>query len=280
MAWITGADVLASVGCPPGLTAVQAQDAADAACATVDRWCGRSLEPATYREWAGRVGPRTLMVKANPIRRLYRACVDYQLGISLQNTSADANAATVSIQDGEMHLTVQGGANDSTDTLTLSNYATMALLLAAIVALAHDWTGTVENEGDPQDLRPENLGDSMSPVTVYPILPAVAAEVSLIERDAGLIFVNSGWPAGSYACFVHYDGGLASIPADLEAITKRLAIDMLREAKRDGTLQSERLDNYAWSRRSDATDLRAVYRKQLQPWRRESIPDVDDCYGD
>jgi|GEM_PF-3871770 len=278
MAWITGADVLASAGCPDDITAAQAATAAGAACAFCDTWTGRNLEGATYREWKGRVGPNVLLVDNAPIRRLYRASVDAKYGLSLTNSSAGATSATVSAQDGELNLTVFGGANDGDEQLTLATYATMALLLAAIVALGKGWTGSVVYDGDPQDIRPDDTGNILN-ATGYLYLPDEDAEVSLVNRAAGLIFTTYGWPSGITPCFVKYDGGLATIPDDLTAITLSLACDLLRDAKRDSTLQSERLDNYAWARRADATDLRTVYRKQLQPWRRESIPDVDDGRG-
>ena len=280
MAWITGADVLASAGCPGGVTAAQAQTAANAACAFIDTWTQRTLTGATYREWKGRVGPNVLLVDNAPIRRLYRASVDAKYGILITNSSVGATSATVSAQDGSLHLSVFGGVNNSDSVLVLATYATMALLLAAIVALAKGWTGSVVYEGDPQDIRPDDTGNVLN-LPGYLYLPDEDAEVSLLNRNAGLIFTTYGWPSGITPCFVKYDGGLATIPDDLIAITLNLACDLLREAGRDGALQSERLDNYAWTRRTDTTDLRTVYRKQLQPWRRETIPDIDDgCYGD
>ena len=184
MAWITGADVLAAAGCPSATTAVQADAAANAACAMVERWCKRKIEAATYREWKGRAGPRTLLVDNPPIRRLYRASISTQYGLSLSNTSADANGATVTVQDGVLGLTVFGGANDGDESITLSTTATMADLVTAIAALAKGWTASVENEGDPQDIRPDNLGSVLN-TTVYLTIPYESAEVSLLDRNAG-----------------------------------------------------------------------------------------------
>ena len=269
MAWITGADILGSPR-PPDITLAQANVIAQATCDLVDTWCNRSIEGATYREWDDRIGARTLIVQHPPIRQLYFASVDYMWGLSLTNTAADANRAVVSVNDGIMHLSVMGGAFAGDSPLTLSTYSTMALLLAAIVGLGTGWSGAVENEGDPQDIRPEHYGSALN-VTVYPAIPADEAEADLIDREAGLLYIDSTWAASDNKGFVMYDGGYATVPADLVQITLQLALDTISGMSHDALLQSASLDKYAWTRRTDVTELRAAYKQRLQPWTRMEL---------
>ena len=270
MAWITGAQILA-LPTPPDVTPAQAQDAAEAACALVDTWCGRAIEGATYREWADAVGPHSLLVAHPPVERLYRACTTTAYGLSLTNATADANSITASVQDGVMHLSVFGGASASDLDLTLATYGTMALLLAAIVALPQGWAGAVENEGDPQDIKPEFLGNVLDASALYPLIPDGDASLDLIDRKGGLLWITDAWASGIGENFVRYTGGYATVPPALVNITLQLAADLIRDMGRDSSLAGEHLDKYAWTRAADA-DLRNSYRNRLAPWRLQRIP--------
>ena len=275
MAWITGPDILGHPGVPPDLPAGYAALAATSTCALVETLCNRVLDPLDYREWQERIGPHTLLVAHPPIRELKRACTGSQQGLSLTNTTADANSITLSIQDGSMFLAVLGGASAGTATITLSTVAplTMAALLAAIVGLAptQNWAGAVVNEGSPENLKPGHLGNVLDEGTLYPLLPDGEATVDLIDRADGLIYITNGWSAGAEQNFVHYSGGFSPVPPDLTAITLDFAVDLLRESLRDGSLTSERLDKYAWTRAANGA-LTTKYKALLQPWRRIPMP--------
>ena len=270
MPWITGADILALPN-PPDVTLAQAQDAADAAEALVITWCNRAIEPTMFREWLVAVTASSVLVGNPPIRRVYRTCTDTQYGLSLTNATADANSITASIQDGAMHLSVMGGASAGDVALTLSAYTTMALLLAAIVAAPQNWAGAVVNEGDPQDLKPGFLGNVLDATTLYTLLPDADVPADLLDRDSGLLYLDGGWASGAGENFVRYEGGLAAVPDDLTRITLALAVDLIREMARDSALASEHLDKYAWTRVAGDAGLAARYKKQLAPWRRQTI---------
>lgn len=267
MGWITGADVLAAPGAPPGMTAAQAAALADAACDFVEEWCHRKVEMATRHEWVERTGPHTLVIQNPPIQRVYRACSSTEYALKIENTS-DANAATVTVGRGvsgelELHLTISGGPADSADDIVLSGHADMAGLLAAVVALGHDWTGEVQNEGEPGSLRPHTYANALTPV--YLEAPAGDMSVDMIDRPDGLLYADSGaWAQRDN--YIKYDGGWATVPNGLTEVTKQLAVDLYRQALRDSELKSERLDNYAWTAAADAGGLWVKYRSQLKPW--------------
>ena len=272
MAWITGADIQALPN-PPDADLAQMTAAANAACAQIDTWCNRAIQGATYREWTEAVGSHSLLVKNPPIERLYRAGTATASGLSLTTTVADASSITASIHDGVMHLSVMGGASAGDLAITLSTVApaTMAGLLAAIVALPQGWAGAVVNEGDPQDMKPGFLGNVLNLTTLYTLIPDGDIPLDLIDREAGLVWARDGWMSGIGENFVKYEGGYAVVPVDLVRITLQLAVDLIRDMARDGSLSSERLDKYAWTRGADV-DLRAAYSTRLAPWRRVRIP--------
>jgi len=274
MAWITGADIL-GVPNPPAISPAQANTIAEATCDLVETWCGRTFEGATYAEWVDRIGASTLSVSHPPVRQLYFASVDNMNGLSLTSTQADANRAVVSVNDGVMHLSIMGGVAAGDTPLTLSTYGTMALLLVDVIAVPGSWAGAVVNEGDPQNIRPEHYGSALN-VTVYPVLPAGEAEADLIDRNAGLLYIDSTWAASDDKGFVRYDGGYAAVPADLTQITLQLALDTISSFEHDPLMQSEKLDKYSWSRRvfslgSGMIGLRDIYKSRLQPWTRITL---------
>jgi len=269
MAWITGAQIL-GVSNPPDVTPAQANVIAQATCDLVETWCGRTFEGATHAEWVDRIGDRTLSVSHPPVRQLYFASVDNMNGLSLTSTQADANRAVVSVNDGIMHLSIMGGVAAGDTPLTLSTYDTMALLLAAVIAVPGSWAGAVINEGDPENIRPEHYGSALN-VTVYPVLPAGEAEADLIDSTAGLLYIDSTWAASDDKGFVRYDGGYAAVPADLTQITLQLALDTISSLAHDPLLASEKLDKYAWAARANVTSLRQTYKSRLQPWTRITI---------
>jgi len=269
MSWITGADIIAQPGAPD-VTVLQANNAADAACAFIERWTNRAIEPVTYYEWVDRLGAKTVLVDNPPVRRLRLVSVDTADAMWLLNTNADAARASVSIQDGEMHLSVQGGVNAGDETLTLATHGTMALLLAAAVALGKGWSGTVTVEGNPQNLKPEHFG-SVLVASEHVHLPGDAADASLIDAEGGLLFIDSTWSDAGGLAFVGYDGGYATVPDDLNQLTLELGVDILNSDALSSVLQSESLDKYAWTRRTDVPDLRTAYKSRLQPWKREYL---------
>lgn len=269
MAWITGPEILALPN-PPAVTPAQAATTAQAVCDLVETWCNRIIQGATYSEWLERIGERTLTVLHPPIERLVFASVDNMQGLSITSTQVDANRAVVSVNDGVMHLSIMGGVALGDTPLTLSASATMAALLVNIIAVPGSWAGVVINEGDPVNIRPEHYGSALN-MTVYPLLPGAEAEVDLIDRKAGLLYIDSVWAASDNKGFVMYDGGYAAVPSDLKEITLQLAVDFLSSFAHDAMLQSEKLDKYSWSRRTDITDLREAYKTRLQPWVRMKL---------
>ncbi len=269
MAWITGAQILGAISAPT-ITLAQADVIAQSTCDLVETWCNRVFEGATYSEWLDRIGSRTLTVLNPPIRRLVFASVDYQSGLSITSSQADANRAVVSVSDGVMHLSILGGVAAGDNALTLSTYATMALLLAAIIALPGTWTGSVENEGTPENIRPEHYGSALN-VAIWVLLPGEEAEADLIDREGGLLYIDSAWPASDNKGFVMYDGGYVPVPNDLTQITLQLALDTVSSFAHDPLMQSEKLDKYAWTRRLDMVSLRNTYKLRLQPWERMTL---------
>lgn len=278
MSWITGADVLAQPGTPSWVTAAQATAAADGACDLIQTWCNRDIEATDYREWTVPLGPQLLEVQNPPLIHVLRLASDTQWCISLTNTSAGATDAQVSCSGTDLTVSVFGGAFAHSTQFVLATYGTMALLLAAIVALPNNWAGVVLNEDDPRNLRLESLGTALN-ATVYLSGPDGAVSVDRITNENGLLYAASSFElASSHKVFIQYRGGYeaATFPPGLMGITLRLAVDALRITTMSAMMQSESLGKYSWVRRllpasTDFGNLRALYLKELQPWRKVSV---------
>jgi hypothetical protein len=78
----------------------------------------------------------------------------------IQNTSVDATSAFVQVTSSSIILSVTGGLNDGSNSLTLSNYATLTDLYTAISGLSKGWVVVpVSNSGaDPTELHQVSSG--------------------------------------------------------------------------------------------------------------------------
>lgn len=84
--------------------------------------------------------------------------------------SDSATAATMRILGGVLSLAITGGANAGTENFTLSSYASVTALVAAILALDKGWVATVE--GGSGGAAPTNLA-VISPATSVFALAAI-----------------------------------------------------------------------------------------------------------
>lgn len=83
------------------------------------------------------------------------------------NQQESATAATIKVAAGTITLTVTGGVNAGTEQLTLSAYASVTALVAAILALDKGWVPTVEGGAGSAD--PTTLGTPQSTTSAYGI---------------------------------------------------------------------------------------------------------------
>jgi hypothetical protein len=195
--------------------------------------------------------------------------------LDLTNDSAGMSAYSISVADGKLNLTIVGGANAGTSTLTLSTYASMALLAAAIEALGKGWHVVVENEGDPATIRPGFDGASLTTTQQLRLfIPGVEYMGYIPRIDQGIIQAVGVWPSGQGSVYVDYRAGYEAIPDDLSVCCAALAVDILLNSTSNGTVIREKVGNVE-TQYSDTTrnggGLINNYLQILQPYKRLTL---------
>ena len=220
----------------------------NAATDLIERYCNRKFDSRAYtREIYYGSGFDKLILDEFPVTRVTRLSVGRANSFSIKNTSTDANFCTVEVTDTKIRLIVNGGANVSDNELTLSTYATIDLLIAAINALGKGWsittlaTDTGSRDASELLVRPSMAVTATAQaycetvdedITDYRLLkPTEARNEGIIEKPG--VF-NS-----SYEYFCSYVAGYTTIPYALEQACILLVKYKYDQSKRDMGLKSE-----------------------------------------
>lgn len=251
MAWIDNAYMQAYFGATAlsGFAASQITTKISVAEGMIENYLDRTIDSATYIQWFNGSGTRWMVLPQYPITTIYRVTSNRQNGLKLQNTSADADEATAYIVDGSLILTVIGGTNDGTSSLTLSTYATLTLLKAAIDALATGWSVTVENEGVPAHIRPVGIGACLNTFDYFEI-PEDSRDDVVIERDQATLYHPYGFMAGQQNIFAHYIAGYGTVDEVLKGVEAQLTFKLLNTDTADPNIRSEKLGDYSYTQES------------------------------
>ena len=280
MAWITGSDLATFLGDDPDAVGAAAATSeytrrANAACQAIQLYCDRDFDATTYHEWLDGSGTQHLMLPQYPIIHLYLVANDIDDALTIANTSTDATELFCSVQEDTMTLTIKGGANAGSDTLTLSAYASMALLVAAIVALGKNWAATVRTEEDPQLIVPTAMTVGATETAYFYVGSSDFWGEIDVEKAEGILHYDMGWAEGRQNYFVNWQAGYATVPANLTEIALQVAADIWEASGRGRFLQSERIGDttttlrYA-AGRSDPSIINA-YAVELAPYKEQRV---------
>jgi len=228
----------------------------DRATDLIERYCGRKLASRAYsREIYYGSGSTKLLLEQYPVTEVTRLSSGRSNSFSILNTSTDANYCTVEVTSTAMRLIVDGGTNDDDSSLTLADYATIDLLIAAIAALAKGWScTTMATDTGTRDASELLIRPSMfvGPTTQAYIetVDDDLTEYRLLEpnesRNYGALKRPSSFsPNTEY--FVDYVAGFTSIPYALEQACIELVKYKYDLSKRGSGLKSEKIGNvYAY----------------------------------
>lgn len=207
----------------------------DGAERIVKEYCDRTFESTSYSlEKYDGSGDSYLFLNQYPVTAITRLSIGHIEVVRIKNTATDANNATIAVSSTTLTLTVDGGASAHTDTLTLSAYTTMALLVAAINALsAYSWSATIEssiyNNLKPSDLLElfgsycGNRSDT-GQTEAYLYVPERPETYYEVNANTGMVKLPYPIRAGMNNVIVSYTAGYSSanMPKDL-----RLAVLIL-----------------------------------------------------
>lgn len=220
----------------------------------IQRYCNRDFVSTTYREFRDGDGGNEINLRQFPVISITMFGIGREDAFSIQNTSSDAYNAQVSISDSTISLQVQGGTNDGTETLTLSNYATLTALFVAIAALDKGWT-VQENSTlsiwSPIELLPTGKGLQCLNNFANPQIPEEPEEDFTVDNTAGILkFFGRFW-GGFQNIIIRYTAGYAEIPADLEQICIDLTKTYYNQRNINDALESEKMGDYSYKTRPD-----------------------------
>ena len=195
-------------------------------------------------------GHGNLILDQYPVTTVSRVSVGRTNAFSVKNTTA-TNHATVEITATALKYSADGA---SATSLTLSSYATINLLIAALNAVS-GWTATLLDSAlgtrKATDLLIRPGMYCLSPVLAYCEIPDdELTDYQLISptenRNCGLLYCPGGWIKGE-EYFFDYTAGYATAPIDLEDICIRLVVNRYNQSKKDGSIKSESLGDYSYT---------------------------------
>jgi len=259
---LTNTTVLESFIGTHSYSAGQLANAVYWACSAIEEYCETTFAQTTYNEWQRGVG-RQLMLKHRPlcagVASIYRLARGTNGKLRLTAPAAGTNTKAQAVVTEDGHLLLHSSANLTTRAdLTLSSYATMALLAAAINA-GGVWTAEVLEQDAPAHLMPCTTGDING--TTYDLQgPGDLLECQSIDAQAGIL--SFGYSVET--AFISYQAGYASIPYELQQIATQMAATILQH---DSTVTSERIGNYSYTYASGNSGVLTPYFERLDKYR-------------
>lgn len=223
----------------------------DRATDAIERLCNRKLLSRTYtREVYDGNGQNRLILRQYPVTRVTRLSVGRKN--AFHATCSATTYAFIEINSTQVLLNKDG----TTTTLTIADYATLALLIAAIDETS-GWTATIASS--------DYSSYAASEILTTPALACKSPDLAYIQMvdedvsdfhvenigdeftNAGIIYYPAGFPSGPNSVFVTYISGHTSIPYALEQVCLELVKLKYDESRRSAGLQSEHLGDYVYT---------------------------------
>ena len=235
----------------------------EAASSTIRRYCGRYFNAADYR-----IADRGdfFILPEYPVIRVASVAIGRTGAFAIVNESADAQDASVEVDDTTLTLTIEGGTNDGTEELTLADYGTMADLCDAILALNDGWSITrFIIDRQPKDLLPQGAFACLDYCT-YIQCSAERLSRFRLDKEAATIALPVFGDVD-----VRYRAGYETVPDDLQQICIDLAKVYNDSKSVVAGIESEKIGDYSYKLAQDAGGenlLPSTIQTRLSPWRR------------
>lgn len=188
--------------------------------AYIQKECRRTFTSTTHTlERYDGTGNRFLYTKNYPITNITQLSIGTQDGIWLWNTSANT-LATVSVTPTAVIL----NKDDTTDTLLFADYATLALMTAAISAAGDGWqaqtaSSTFDSYKSTQLIKRYGAS-AINTNYVYLKIPNDPLYNFEVYENEGKIYYSGGFSSGNNNVFLTYTAGYSTIPDDLQYLIK------------------------------------------------------------
>lgn len=263
-----------------GITTTTDDDLIDAllnrATSAIESYCDRKFQHDTYRERYDGDGTCDLLLKQYPIDEIKYLSVGATDVIRITNTNSDAYNAHVRVTDSSMVLTILGGTNDGSDTLTLADYTITELVAYINATVASGWTAYNNNTSlgvwESIEILPVSGLECLDSYA-YVQCPDEPESDFEIYANRGILYSGTGFPSGHNNIIVRYAAGYSVMPEDLVQITIDLANTYYLSRKTDSTVKSEKLGDHSITYSNEggggARDIPSHIAKRLAPYMRQ-----------
>lgn len=207
-----------------------------------------------------------LFVKNYPITKIESIGIGSIDCIKVENTNCNYNAA-VKVSATGATLVEEG--SEGTE-IAFADFATMTLLAAEINSTA-GWTAEVSTSTEgayPSDRlykHPSYYCLNDETWLKCPYLPLYSYE---IDMERGIIDLGSDFSTTFRGVFLCYTGGYITIPDELKLIACGLVKGLESNRKTDGTMKSEKMGDYSYTRSEIASLISEDDMKVLYSYRR------------
>jgi len=249
-------------------------DLVNRATNAIEQYCDVNFTYDTYRERYDGDGSTDLLLKQFPIGEIKLLSTGLTDAIRITNTSSDAYHAYIRVTPTTMVLNIQGGANDGSDSLTLTDY-TLTTLVTAINALGKSWAATLQlstygvwNAEEILECSGVECRDNYG----YVQCPYEPETDFKIYEKQGRVHLPVGFSSGHQNVTVRYAAGYSVMPDDLIQICLDLVNVYYKSRKTDSTVRAEKLGDhsiaYAAEGGGGARDIPQHIRRRLAPYKK------------
>lgn len=245
----------------------------------IEKYCGdRRFMSRDHREWHDGDNEQTLVLRHPPVTAVKRLAYGAADALTVKGSTTTDLRATVEVQDDRIVLLRYDSAGTETLTnVTFASNATVSDLVTTIDGTT-GWSATLVKNWISDDLHRIGGQDALGR-DVRLTFPDDSDIDYRVDEDDGLIellashefdrggpSVSRGFPRGFRNILVHYTGGYATVPDDLEQICIEMTVEAFRSRKHDSNLRSESIGSYAYTLASQV-DIDADRQARLALWK-------------
>ena len=253
----------------------------DGTTGLIEDYCHRKFANQAYAldRYNGDSG-NYLMLDNYPVTSLTRLSIGTRCGMYVKNTSSDSGSSYVSVDANNITLTVVGGTNDGTTTVSKTTYATLTAIVDQINDTGSGWAATIQSTGFnniPSTDLLDQFGLYTKDANAFLYIPEVRETEFNVDTTRGIIHTGYRLCEGHQNIVVDYTAGFTTIPEGLKAAAMALASYMYYGATSDPTVKSEKLGDYAYTTGADpigsngSINSKSLLGQKLNLYRRHII---------
>ena len=233
----------------------------------IENYCGRTFSVTSFDELYPGSFRRELVLRNSPLASVERVAYAPSAVLSVTNTSASNQRATVKATATGVELIRVASGVATTSTILFADQATLSALATAITALGNGWSASViessNNLRASADLRA--LQGAFVAKDVSALLQLHISELTSFGSDAerGFLTRDAGecWQGGLNYWRVIYRAGYSAVPDDVQEACAQWVAQLFWQTKRDPGLAQETLPSVV--SRAVVRDMPASVRLML-----------------